>query len=69
MLVCHCRGVNERAVRAVIDDGARDAFDVAAACGAGSVCGGCVPVVLELLGQCSDCPVSASVQLAPVPAK
>ncbi len=59
MLVCHCQEVAERHVRDAIAAGARDVFDVAQACGAGTVCGGCVPVVVELLGQCAGCPVAA----------
>ena len=58
MLVCHCKVVYEREVRAVIEAGARDEFDVAAACGAGSDCGGCIPTVQQLLGECAGCPVA-----------
>lgn len=60
MLVCHCRAVNEDVVRDAIAAGAADEFDVAAACGAGSVCGGCVPTVTRILGECAGCPVAAS---------
>lgn len=58
MLVCHCKVVTDRQIRAAIDDGARDEFDVAAACGAGSDCGGCIPTVQRLLGECAGCPVA-----------
>ena len=51
MLVCHCMVVNDRQIRAEIDRGAEDVFDVAQACEAGTVCGGCVPTICELLGQ------------------
>lgn len=51
VLVCHCKAVFEARVRAVIADGARDEFDVAAACGAGSGCGGCVPRISALLAE------------------
>jgi len=57
LLVCHCQAVHESAVREVIDAGARDEFDVAQACGAGSVCGGCVPTISRLLGECRGCPL------------
>lgn len=59
MLVCHCLAVNEATLRDVIAAGARDEFDVAKACGAGSVCGGCVPTVSRILDACRDCPVEA----------
>lgn len=62
MLVCHCRAVNDRRIREEIAAGARDTFDLAERCGAGSVCGGCVPVVCEILAQhgcAADCAVEA----------
>ncbi|MGH8907824.1 MAG: (2Fe-2S)-binding protein [Egibacteraceae bacterium] len=51
MLVCHCKAVFERRVREAIAAGARDEFDIAAACGAGTGCGGCVPTVARLLRE------------------
>ncbi|MDP9405509.1 MAG: (2Fe-2S)-binding protein [Actinomycetota bacterium] len=56
MLVCHCRAVNDRRILDEIARGARDEFDVAAACGAGSECGGCVPAITRLLAACRECP-------------
>lgn len=58
MLVCHCKVVTDREIRAAVDAGARDEFDVAAACGAGTDCGGCIPTVQQLLGECAGCPVA-----------
>jgi bacterioferritin-associated ferredoxin len=54
MLICHCKAVFERRVREAIAAGARDAFDVALACGAGTGCGGCVPTVVRLLTEASS---------------
>jgi bacterioferritin-associated ferredoxin len=51
VLICHCRSVNDRAIRAAIAAGARHPTDVADGCGAGSRCGGCLPALLELLEQ------------------
>jgi len=51
MLVCHCKAVFERRVRKAIADGARNEFDVAIACGAGTGCGGCVPTIMRLLRE------------------
>lgn len=57
MLVCHCNVVNDAAIRAAIASGARDEFDVARMCGAGTECGGCVPAVGRLLDECVRCPL------------
>lgn len=51
MLVCHCHAIKERRIREEIERGASDEFDIAAACGAGTGCGGCVSVVSELLAE------------------
>lgn len=53
MLVCHCRAVNESRIRECIAQGARDETDVADECGAGSHCGGCLPTICRLLGECA----------------
>lgn len=49
MIVCHCRGVTDRTIRTAIRDGARSRRQVARACDAGRRCGGCRPVIDELL--------------------
>ena len=59
MIVCHCTAVSDRTVAQAIAAGARDEFDVARACGAGSICGGCVPTVSRLLRSCGGGPVEA----------
>ena len=51
MVVCHCRAVNDKAIVAEILSGALDADALAERCGAGSRCGGCRPVVEELLAE------------------
>ncbi len=51
MVICHCRVVTDRVIRAAIESGARDFADVTRLCGAGGRCGGCVPVVEELLAD------------------
>lgn len=53
VLVCHCKVVNEAHVREAIANGARDEADVAAACGAGTGCGGCTPIICRLLRECA----------------
>lgn len=64
MLVCHCKAVYESRIREAIADGARDEFDIAEACGAGSVCGGCVPTVTRLLTEagCVPCPLAGALR-------
>jgi len=49
MLVCHCKGLTDREVRRAIRAGAATPREVSRECGAGSVCGGCRPLIDELL--------------------
>ena len=51
MIVCHCRVVSHTTVLDAIDCGARCPDEVAARCGAGSVCGGCRPTVASLFAE------------------
>jgi bacterioferritin-associated ferredoxin len=51
MIVCHCRVVSDRTVRATIAAGATTPAEVAVACGAGSGCGGCTPTIEALLAE------------------
>lgn len=49
MLVCHCKRVSSRVVRECVQGGAHDADAVSRACGAGTGCGGCRPLLRELV--------------------
>jgi bacterioferritin-associated ferredoxin len=51
MLVCHCKGLTDRDVRGAIESGACTRREIARQCGAGSVCGGCRPLLDELLDR------------------
>lgn len=51
MIVCNCRVVSDRAVRAAIADGATDLCGVAGACQAATRCGGCLPEVRRILEE------------------
>lgn len=59
MLVCHCFVVRAAEIRSAIASGARTAREVTRVCRAGGSCGGCRPVIAELLeahahaGACS----------------
>jgi bacterioferritin-associated ferredoxin len=68
MIVCHCRALSDRVIRDVIRRGAHSPREVALACHAGRRCGGCVPVVRELIAsetsrgsaERADLPVAAA---------
>jgi bacterioferritin-associated ferredoxin len=65
--ICHCRGVTDGRVRCAIEEGAREAAEVARRCGAGTRCGGCLPALQALLaeyGIAAEAPACAS--LAPM---
>ncbi len=49
MIVCHCHGVTDREIRQSVQNGSRTCADVADCCGAGSGCGGCAPLVAEIV--------------------
>ena len=51
MIVCSCRAVRESTVRNAVAAGARTVEDVAARCGAGSVCGGCHDTLAHVLAE------------------
>ena len=51
MIVCLCRGVSEAALQRVIDAGATSLRQIGDACGAGTDCGACCPLVNELLAD------------------
>jgi bacterioferritin-associated ferredoxin len=58
MFLCLCRGVTDRTVQKIIDEGATTVAEVGARCGAGTDCGSCHEAIeerLELsLGNGSD---------------
>jgi bacterioferritin-associated ferredoxin len=49
MFVCHCRAVTDREIDDAIAGGARDLDEIGRRCGAGITCGGCCPLLQELL--------------------
>ncbi|MBI2373019.1 MAG: (2Fe-2S)-binding protein [Deltaproteobacteria bacterium] len=60
MLVCLCRAVREHDVERAIQKGARSAREVSKACGAGTSCGACVPMVREMIQRAqTEAPSSA----------
>jgi bacterioferritin-associated ferredoxin len=51
MYVCSCRAITDRTVDAAIAAGADTVDDVTARCGAGAKCGGCTPMLEQLLAE------------------
>ncbi len=69
MYVCLCKAASDRDVKTAIADGARSVDEVGEACGAGTGCGACRPMIHEMLeasgqscamesSRCADCPGS-----------
>jgi bacterioferritin-associated ferredoxin len=56
MLVCHCRRVSDREIRAHLKSGNSTVRGVCQASGAGTGCGGCLPLVKELVREQTDAP-------------
>jgi len=51
VIVCHCRAVSDRVIRASIREGATTLDEVAAETGASACCGGCEPTVTQILDE------------------
>lgn len=72
MIVCVCRAVSDRVVRAARAAGARTLPALAAATGAGEDCGCCRPEVERVLAEpcraepCPGCPGSRAAETVPL---
>ena len=55
MIVCHCNRVTASDIEAVCLGGASTAREVRLACGAGTRCGGCRPLVQMLVSKHDEC--------------
>jgi bacterioferritin-associated ferredoxin len=55
VIVCHCRAVSDRAIREVVRGGASTCREVARACHAGGICGGCRPTIAALIDEERAC--------------
>lgn len=49
MIVCHCKGISDRDIRAAIRAGAHSSRQVGARCRAGTGCGGCHATIEDLI--------------------
>lgn len=69
MIVCHCQGVTDRAIRRAVREGASTRRQVARACRAGTGCGGCrlaIHAILESEARASERSVAGAIgDLAP----
>ena len=49
MIVCHCNGISDRALRRSIRSGVTTLSGLQEVCGAGTCCGSCTPTLRHLL--------------------
>lgn len=56
MIVCHCEEVTQRTIKHAIAAGAATPAQVAATCGAGRNCGGCLEEIEALLSRVEPAP-------------
>jgi bacterioferritin-associated ferredoxin len=61
VIVCHCHGKSDREIRDAVRNGAHTRKRVLKACSAGKSCGGCIPVVDEIISSETE---SGTVDLA-----
>ena len=65
MIVCHCKGITEREIRSAVREGATTHRQVGRACQAGRSCGGCHPVIREIIEDEHEPRARAFDELAP----
>jgi bacterioferritin-associated ferredoxin len=51
MVVCHCLAVNDGTIARALAEGADTVEELTARCGAGGRCGGCRPLLAELVAE------------------
>jgi bacterioferritin-associated ferredoxin len=51
VIICHCHGISDRAIRQAVRGGACTRLEIARSCKAGGVCGGCGPAIDEILAS------------------
>jgi bacterioferritin-associated ferredoxin len=67
MIVCHCHGVSDRAIRAAVREGAATRAEVARACAAGACCGGCHPAIQGIIeSELARAPLAALASAEPL---
>jgi bacterioferritin-associated ferredoxin len=63
VIVCSCKGVNDRKIRSAVDDGARTIEELGEHCTAGTRCGGCWPVLADLIAERTGDPVELAYRI------
>lgn len=67
MIVCLCRGINDRQLRSEAIRVGGDVNKVMESTGAGTVCGSCCEAVHDMCsGSCADCPSKSQLDQAPI---
>ncbi len=67
MIVCHCQGINDRELRRRVREGADSPSELARRCGAGVGCGGCRPLIDQILDEECREPIPLRLELAAAP--
>jgi len=65
VIVCHCKGITDREIRSAVREGAATHRQVGRACQAGRTCGGCHPVIREIIEAEHESTASPFDELAP----
>lgn len=70
MILCHCQSLSDREIRRIVRKGAATRHEVMRACGAGELCGGCVPLIDKIVAEETASRAEAGVaglELVPAP--
>ena len=51
MILCQCQAVSDRDIRRAVRKGATTRREVMRQCGAGEMCGGCVPLIDQIVAE------------------
>ena len=68
MIICVCKAVSDRQIKAAVKDGATSMRDLTRELGVGSCCGKCVPDARSTLSESlKSCEMSSSSLFSPAP--
>jgi bacterioferritin-associated ferredoxin len=68
MIICVCKAVSDRHIKAAVKDGATCMRDLTRELGVGSCCGKCVPEARSVLSHSlQSCEISSSSLFSPAP--
>ncbi len=66
MIVCLCKGISDRTLEKIIDEGADSVAAVGRRCGAGTDCGSCKRHIAEMVAERCEDEAPAQVWALPV---